>query len=89
MEYSVDAEGFEDGHLTVRTGGLFSGPRLLLNDQLAPKGQKRGEFLLTRGDGTEVVTCVRNTNTIDPVPQVIVEDKMIPIVEPLKWYQWI
>lgn len=89
MEYPVDIAGFEDRQIVVKGGGFFSGPKLLVDGQPAPKGPKRGQLLLRRNDGTEVIAQLRSTNFIDPIPQIIVDGQTIRIAEPLEWYQWL
>ena len=88
MEFKVETEGFERQQLTVKSAGAFSGPKLLLNGSPAPKGEKRGEFLLTRDDGKQV-TAKFGANFLDHVPHVIVDGQKINLVEPLHWYQWV
>ena len=88
MQYKVEAEGFERQQLTVESAGMLSGAKLMINGSPAPKGKKRGEFLLTRDDGQEVVAKF-GANFLDQVPPVIVDGKKINLVEPLKWYQWL
>ncbi len=88
MQYRVPIDGFEVNQVTIKTAGFFSGPKLLLNDQPAPKGSKRGQFVLQRDDGVEVTAKLKGT-FLDPVPQVVIDDDVIKVVETLPWYQWI
>jgi len=89
MQYSVNAAGFEGHQLVVQvTGSLVTVPKLMIDEQPAPERLKRGQFLLRRNDGTEVVAEFRYT-FFDPIPRVIIDGKTIRIVEPLKWYQWV
>lgn len=89
MQYPVQIEGFQVQQLTLKPAGFFSGTKLMLNGQPAPKGAKKGEFILKKDDGTEVTARLKNT-FLDPVPQIIINDtQTIKIVEPLKWYQWL
>lgn len=89
MEYPVRIAGFEGRQIVVKSGGLFSGAKLLVDGQPAPKGEKRGELLLRRNDGTDVPAQLRMTNFLDPVPVVVINGEQIHVVEPLKWYEWV
>lgn len=88
MQYPVHARGFEGRQLVLETPGLFSSAKLLLDGRPAPKGPRRGQFLLRRLDGTEAIAKSLNT-FFDPVPQVMIDNEIVKVVEPLKWYQWI
>jgi hypothetical protein len=88
MSYKVNIEGFEGQDVEVKTS-FWSGPKLLVNGQLAPKGRKRGEMLLQSSDGKQVVTKWKPQFMGLDVPQLVVDDKVINLALPLKWYQWI
>jgi hypothetical protein len=89
MKYPVSIEGFEASQIAVETPGFFASAKLLVNGQPAPKGSKRGQYLLHRNDGAEVTAKLKNI-FLDPVPQVVINDQqVIKVVEPLKWYQWL
>ena len=87
MSYPVKLQGFEGQELVVEPAGLFSGPKLLVTGQPAPKGQGRGEMLIRRNDGKDVPVVFRN-NFLD-IPALMVEGKSLDLVEPLKWYEWV
>jgi hypothetical protein len=88
MQYYVPAEGFEGRQLVVQSAGFLSGPRLMLDGQPAPKGPKRGQLVLRRNDGVDVIAQLRGL-FVDPIPQVTVDGKTIKIAEPLPWYVWV
>ena len=88
MQYYIPAEGFEGRQLIVETAGWFSGPRLLLDGQPASKGPKRGQLLIRRNDGVDVIAQLRGI-FVDPIPQLTVDGKTIKIAEPLPWYVWL
>lgn len=88
MRYPVQLDGFEGQTIEIQPGGLFSGPRILVNRQPAPKGQGRRELILRRNDGNNVIATLRPRLFGLDVPQLIVEGKTIHVVEPLKWYEW-
>jgi hypothetical protein len=87
MQYRVNVEGFEGRLLFVETAGWFAAPKLILDGQPAPKGPKRGQLLLRRNDGVDVVAQLRGV-IVDPIPQLVVDGKPIKIAESLPWYVW-
>lgn len=89
MQYPLTVPGFEDHQLAFETGGFWSGAKLLVDGEPAPKGPKRGQFVLHRLDGSEAIAQLRTTNPLDPVPQVVIDGQSFPVTEPLKWYQWL
>jgi hypothetical protein len=88
MSYKVGIEGFKGQYIEVKTS-FWSGPRLVVNGVPAPKGGKRGEMLLQRNDGRQVIARWKPQFVGLDVPQLIVDDKVINLLEPLRWYQWI
>ena len=52
------------------------------------KGAKRGEYLIQRDDGSEAIAKLKY-RFLDPVPNVVVDEAEIKVVEPLQWYQWL
>ena len=86
MKYPVNLDGFWGQNIEVQGPGLFSGAKLLVNGESAPKGTKRGEMLLQRNDGKQVVAKFKNS-FLD-VPKLEVDGQVIQVVEPLKWYEW-
>jgi hypothetical protein len=88
MRIPFQLEGYTGQVLEVKTAGWFSGPKLLLDGQPAPKGPKRNQYLLPREGGLKQLVQLKQL-FIDPVPQVIVDDEVIRLVEPLSLVQWI
>lgn len=88
MGYKVNIPGFEGQDIEVRVS-FWSGPTLLVNGQPAPKGSRRGEMLLRSNDGRSVVAKWKPRFLGLDVPQLVVDGKVIDVVEPLKWYQWL
>jgi hypothetical protein len=84
----VMVEGFEGRQLAVQPAGLFTSSKLFVDGQPAPPGAKRGQVLLRRNDGREVVASFKNSLP-DPVPLLVVDGKEIRLAEPLAWYEWI
>ena len=89
MRYPVHLEGFEGQTLEVQPGGLFSGPKVFVNHQPAPRGKGRSEVILRRNDGTSVVAALKPRAFGLDVPQLVVEGKTVRVTEPLKWYVWV
>jgi hypothetical protein len=87
MAYPVTLPGFEGQEIVVEPAGFFSGPKLLVDGQPAPKGKGRGEMLIRRNDGKDVIVSFRS-NFLD-VPALMVDGKPLNLVEPLKWHEWV
>lgn len=88
MGYTVNLEGFEGQNIEARNS-FWSGAKLIINGNPAPKGAKRGEMLLQRNDGRQVTAKWRPQGLGLDVPQLEVDGKVINLVAPLKWYQWL
>ena len=88
MTYPIDIEGFEGQNLEVTEPGVFSSAKLLIDGEPAPKGEKRGEMLLTRDDGSQVTAKWKPKLMGIDVPELIVGDETVEVAEPLPWYQW-
>jgi len=86
MSYKANIEGFEGQNIEVIVS-FWSGPKLLINGNPAPKGSKRGEMMLQRNDGKQVIASWKPQVLGLDVPQLIVDGKVTNLVEPLKWYQ--
>jgi hypothetical protein len=84
MDYPVLIEGFERHDFVVRSSPWGSGSLLLMDGESAPPGPRRNQYILTRPDGTEVLVKFRNS-LFDPVPQIIVDDKVFNVTRPLSW----
>jgi len=87
MKYKANIEGFEGQNIEVNVG-FWSGPKLLVNGEPAPKGDKRNEMLLQRNDVRQVIATWKPQLLGFDVPQLVVEGKVVSLVKPLKWYQW-
>ncbi len=87
MPYPVNIPGFETRQIAVESG-FFSGPKLLIDGQPAPKAAKARDYVLRRSDGSEVKVQLRGI-WVDPIPQIMVDGKPIQVTEPLQWYQWV
>ena len=87
MRYQIILKGFEGRTIEVQPPGLLSGAQLLLDGEPAPRGANRGEMLLRRNDGKDVV--VKFKGFFLDVPNLVVDGEVIQVVQPLKWYQWV
>ena len=88
MGYETRIEGFEGQNIEVQVS-FWSGPKLLVNGEPAPKGSKRGEMLLQRNDGRQVIATWKPQLGGFDVPQLVVDGKATNLVEPLKWYEMV
>jgi hypothetical protein len=88
LKYKANLEGFEGQNIEVNTG-FWSGPKLLINGESAPKGERRNEMRLQRNDLRQVTATWKPTLMGFDVPQLLVDGKVVSLVEPLKWYQWV
>jgi hypothetical protein len=84
MDYPVVIDGFEDHEIAVRSTPWGAASTLLLDGEVAPPGQRRNQFILTRKDGTEALVKFRN-GLFDSVPQLVVDGKVTNVVPPLSW----
>ncbi len=89
MNYTIHIDGCEGQIIEVKPSTMFAGPKLFVNGQPAPKGAKRNEMLLRRNDGKEIVVSWKPAFLGLDVPQLSVDGKIINVVEPLQWYEWV
>jgi hypothetical protein len=87
MNYELKLQGFEGQRIEVRSPGIFSGYKLLVNDEKVPKGPKRGQLLLRRNDGIEIIASLKPKILGLDVPQLLIDGKTYNLVEPLLWYE--
>ena len=87
MKYQLHLQGFEGQNIELQPPGLLTGAKLLVNGEPAPKGKSRGEMLLHRNDGKDVI--VKFKGAFLDVPNLVVDGDVIQVVEPLKWYEWV
>jgi hypothetical protein len=86
MSYKANIDGFEGQNIEAAVG-FWSGPKLLVNGEPVQKGSKRGEMILQRNDGKQVIATWKQQILGLDIPQLIVDGKTTNLVEPLKWYQ--
>lgn len=85
MELPISCKGFEGRRLTVQTGGIFSGPKLLLDGETPAK--KKGSFILRDNYGKEVQARLKS-RMLDPVPSVELGGESVALARPLLWYEY-
>ncbi len=88
MSYPLFVAGFENHDLDVQPSGFVRGPRLLLNGNPAPRGNRRYQYVLTQPGGSKTVVQLK-PSMLDPVPKVFVDGEQIEVVEPLSVFQLI
>jgi len=89
MNYPIRVEGCEGQNIEVRPSTMFTDPKLFINGQPASKGPNRKQMVLRRNDGREIIAMWKPRLLGLDVPQLSVDGKIIDVVEPLKWYEWI
>jgi len=88
MGYKVNAEGFEGQDIEIVVS-FWTGTKLLVNGEKAGKGLKRGQLLLKRNDGKEVIAMLKQKMLGLDVPQIEIDGKIIDLSKPLTWQQWL
>jgi len=87
MKYQINLKGFEGQTIEVKSPGLLTGPKLFVNGEPAVRGAKRGQMVLHRNDGKDV--NVQFKGFFLDVPDLVVDDEIVQVVEPLTWYEWV
>jgi hypothetical protein len=86
---TISIPGFARQKVEVIPPGFFKGLQLLVDGQPAPRGERRGEYLLTDDKGQTLKARFRNQAFGLDFPQLMVGKQMINIVDSLKWYWWV
>jgi hypothetical protein len=89
MSYPIEIEGFEGQKIEVIPSNLLSAPKLMINGQHAPKGEKRGQMLLRSNHGQDIIARWKPSGFGLDVPDLLVGDKVVKVAGPLKWYEWV
>ncbi|MSU48855.1 MAG: HEAT repeat domain-containing protein [Opitutus sp.] len=87
MRYPFTVDGFEGQELAAELPGLFGAPRLLVDGQPAPPGENPLEFVLTRPGGGSLTVRLKPSN-LGSMLSVEIGDVLVPLMEPLAWYEW-
>ena len=88
MDYPINLEGFEGQAIMVRLPGLIKSAELWVDGQPAPPGAKRGQYRLTRNDGTPAAVAFK-FSLIDSVPRLAIDGTTVDPIGPLPWYELI
>ena len=86
MEIAIPQEGFENRRFAVRTAGLLSGPKVLIDG--APAERHKGAYLVRNNQG-EAVEVKLKSGLLDPVPRVEIAGQALRLVKPLAWYEYL
>lgn len=89
MTKQIQLKGFEGQQIEIKPAGLFSGAKVLVNGEPAEKGPKRGQMLLRKNDGTEVIATWEPTMLGFDLPKLVVDGEVIEIAKPIKWYEMV
>ncbi len=89
MNYPIQIDGCEGQTLEVKSPSMVSGPKLFVNGQPASKGLKRNQMVLRRNDGKEIIASWKPRFLGLDMPQLLVDGKIINVVAPLEWYEWV
>jgi len=87
MTIPIQIEGFEGQNIEFKTAGILSAPQLLVDGEPAEKGPERGQMLLHKNDGTEVIAAWQPVMLGFDTPKLVVDEEVIEIVNPMKWYE--
>ena len=87
--HQIEIEGFEGQRIEFKPAGFFGGPKLLVNGAPAEKGPKRGQMLLKKNDGTEVIATWQPVMMGLDTPRLLVAGEPVDLVKPMKWYEMV
>ena len=86
MDIAVSHSSFIQQRLTIRTAGLFSGPRVLLNS--LPIKRDGGKYIVRNDSGTEVTVRLKST-FFDSIPTLTLDDTKVSLARSLTWYEYL
>jgi len=90
MQFPVKIEGFDGHQLAVTSDEFISNPKFLVDGQVAPIGQKRGEFILHGNNGSQMIAQLTSAHLgFDPVPRLSIDGKTVQIMGPLNLFAWV
>ena len=85
MLLEVKHPEFKNHKVEVKIGGLFSGPKLIVNGSEIKK--KNGCYSIPLSSEREM-TIQLKYNILDPVPKVKIKERILEIAEPLTWFEY-
>jgi|SRR5271169_1670919 len=86
MEIEVQHPEFKSQHLTVEAAAALHGPKLLLNGAFIKK--QKGRYIVKSDSGMDTIIQLKY-NYLDPIPKIKIAEKVIEIVSPLRWYEYL
>jgi hypothetical protein len=89
MTQQIELEGFEGQQIEIKPAGSFSAAKVLVNGKPAGKGPKRGQMLMRKNDGTEVIANWQPAMMGFDMPKLVVDGKVITLAKPIKWYEMV
>jgi hypothetical protein len=84
LDIPVALPGLEGQHIVVTIPGLLSGPRLVVDGRLAPRGASKNSHLVRGRDGT-MKTVVLRRRLIDPVPRLECDGVSVALTPSFGW----
>ncbi len=88
QEFPISIPGFEGRGLAYRAAGTWSGGNLLLDGQALKRRWSWQPYLLRDNVGREVQVRLRH-NPVDTVPRIEADGKVINLLPPLKFYEYV
>lgn len=86
QDIPIALEGFEERGLIYRVRGIFRSGQLIIDGQ--PLHRRRRQYLLRDNQGREVAVRLKR-NLVDPIPKLQVEGRVLDLLPPLKWYEYL
>ena len=87
MRLPINHPDFVGQGLSVETGSLVRGPRLLRDG--VPLSGVRGRYKVQTNRGAEAELLLRNPLFFDPVPRLRYGSETIHLARPLAWYEYL
>jgi hypothetical protein len=85
MRIEIKHPAFKSQRLSVETGSIFAGPRLLLNGVVL---KRKGRSYLVGSDSGQELAIKVMYNFMDPIPKVKIGEETIELAKPLQWYEY-
>ena len=88
MRYEVTIPGMEGQNVEADVSFLF-GLNLLVDGEKVPKGEKSGEMVLTKNDGSRITARWKDRSIRDDFPVLIVDGKEIRVLKSTNCFEFI
>ncbi len=86
MEYIINLPEIDKNELKLVVPNFFGKTKLYLNNVEVAKINNR--YSINNGQDKPVVITLKN-NYFDPIPTISVNDNLIQVAKPIKWYEYI